>query len=215
MHKRIIWLCLLLIVASSPVWAVEFSGTVIGIHDGDTITVLTPDRRQVRVRLAEVDAPESDQPYGERAKEVLTALIFGDRVNVVIQAQDDYERIVGRVYMGSMDVSAELVKRGAAWVYRPYVRDQTLFTLEAEARASKRGLWILPRDQRIPPWEWRHQSTATATAPTATAVERTCAAKRSCRDMTSCEEAMFYLKHCGFRHLDRDGDGVPCEALCR
>lgn len=215
MHKRIVWLCFLFIVASSPVRAVEFSGTVIGIHDGDTITVLLPDQRQVRVRLAEIDAPESDQPYGERAKDVLTALIFGDKVNVVIQVRDDYGRIVGRVYMGPVDVSAELVRRGAAWVYRSYAKDQTLFTLEAEARATKRGLWILPQAQQIPPWEWRHQSTAAVAAPAAAAVGRTCETKRSCRDMTSCDEAMFYLKHCGFRRLDRDGDGVPCEVLCR
>ncbi len=215
MPKRTVWLWFPLILMLAPTWAEDFSGTVIAVHDGDTVTVLTPNRRQIRVRLAEIDTPESNQPYGERAKEALTALVFGDKVRVVVQARDDYGRLVGRIYIGSMDVNAELVRRGAAWVYRHYATDQTLFDLQAEARAYHRGLWVLPQAQQTPPWQWRRMAAATATPPATPATARTCAVKKFCRDMTRCDEALFYLQQCGLRHLDKDNDGVPCETLCR
>ena len=68
--------------------------------------------------------------------------------------------MVGRVHVGNVGVNAELIHKGAAWVYRDYVRDRTLFALEDEARNAKRGLWALPEAERIPPWEWRQASRA-------------------------------------------------------
>jgi len=81
---------------------------------------------------------------------------------VVVQDTDKYGRTVGRVYVGSLDVNAELVKQGAAWVYRQYLKDQSLLALEEQARAAKIGLWGLPEAQRMPPWEWRHGGAAKA-----------------------------------------------------
>jgi hypothetical protein len=185
--------------------------------------------KQVRVRLAEIDTPESRQPYGNRARQALSDLAFNQQARVVVQDTDRYGRTVGRVYVGAVDVNAELVKQGAAWVYRQYLKDQSLLTLEAEAKAAKRGLWGLPETERCPPWDWRRGNCNTPSAPAdrvpaaptaaptpaASGSGFTCAGKRRCGEMTSCEEAKFYLTVCGVRSLDGNKDGVPCETLCR
>lgn len=140
---------------STQTSAAEVAGRVVAISDGDTLTLLAEGRRQVRVRLAEIDAPESRQPYGSRSRQALSDLAFGQPVRVVVVDTDRYGRTVGRVYTGPRDVNAEMVRRGAAWVYRRYSRDPSLLRLEAEARAARRGLWALSEAQRTPPWEWR------------------------------------------------------------
>lgn len=86
----------------------EHAGRVVGVSDGDTITVLV-DRREVRVRLAEIDTPEHGQPYGTRAKQVLAELVFGKQVRVAEVDRDRYGRVVGRVYVDGLDVNAEMV----------------------------------------------------------------------------------------------------------
>jgi endonuclease YncB( thermonuclease family) len=221
-------LCALLL-AGQPALATELLGRVVGIQDGDTLTLLTPENRQVRIRLAGIDAPESRQPYGTRAQQVLSALAFRQQVRVVVQDTDRYGRTVGRIWAGSVDVNAELVRRGAAWVYGQYNSDPTLPPLEAEARQARRGLWALPASEQVPPWVWRRNGgRAAAAAPAAPAQIRTpappqanaaagfvCGAKRVCGQMTSCAEAQFHLNQCGLSRLDGDRDGVPCERLCR
>ena len=94
------------------------------MSDGDTLTLLTAEKQQVKVRLGEIDTPESGQPYGARAKQALSDLAFGKMVRVVVQDTDRYGRKVGRVFVGATDVNAELVKQGAAWVYRQFAKDQ-------------------------------------------------------------------------------------------
>ncbi len=135
--------------------AEELRGRVVGIADGDTLTLLTDQREQVRIRLAEIDTPERRQPYGDRARQALAALAFGKVVRVEVVDIDRYGRTVGRIRETAVDVNAELVRRGAAWVYRRYNRDLSLLQLEDEARAARRGLWALPEAERMPPWEWR------------------------------------------------------------
>ncbi|MBK8752975.1 MAG: thermonuclease family protein [Candidatus Competibacteraceae bacterium] len=223
-----LWLFLALL--AGPLTAAELSGKVVGVSDGDTLTLLVPDGssfKQVKVRLGEIDTPESRQPYGERAKQALSDLAFGKQARVVVETTDKYGRTVGRVYVGSVDVNAELVKQGAAWAYRQYLKDQSLLTLEAEAKTAKRGLWALPEAERMPPWEWRHggkakaapvSSSPAAGASVATPTASggfTCSGKRYCKEMSSCEEAKFYLTSCGLGSLDGDKDGMPCETLCR
>lgn len=146
-------LCLL---ASVPASAEELRGRVIGITDGDTLTLLV-NRRPVKVRLAEIDTPESRQPWGTRARQSLAAMAARQDARVVVMDIDRYGRTVGRVYVGSVDVNAELVRRGDAWVYRQYLTDPSLLPLEAEARAARRGLWSLPARDQVPPWAWRRQ----------------------------------------------------------
>ena len=135
--------------------AAEIAGRVVGIADGDTLTLLDGARRQVRVRLAEIDTPESGQPYGGRARQALSDLAFGKAVRVAVVDTDRYGRAVGWVHAGTVDVNAEMVRRGAAWVFRRYGRDPALLRLEDAARAARRGLWALPEAERSPPWDWR------------------------------------------------------------
>lgn len=200
-------------------YASTYEGKVVGVADGDTVTLLMSGR-QIRVRLAEIDAPEKRQPYGQRSKQSLSDLVYGKQVKVNQQDRDRYGRVVGRVYAGGLDVNAEQIKRGMAWIYRKYNRDRSLVALEQEARGAKRGLWsdLNP----IPPWEYRHGGKAgsirrsTSEQVQAKAIGNgQCAGKRYCNQMASCEEAKVYLSQCGLSGLDGDGDGVPCESLCR
>ncbi|RKK03204.1 nuclease [Pseudoroseomonas wenyumeiae] len=226
MLSRLLLVALLL--TTSPALAADLLGQVVGIQDGDTLTLLTPERRQVRVRLYGIDAPESRQPYGTRAQQELSALAFRKQVRVTVEDTDQYGRTVGRVWAGSLDVSAELVRRGAAWVYRQYNRDPMLPPLEAEARQAKRGLWALPASEQVQPWVWRRnggRATATAqpsaagragaTASSSSTADLSCGSKRYCTQMSSCAEAQFYFRQCGLSRLAGDRDGVPCEQLCR
>ena len=133
----------------------EYGGKVIGISDGDTITILTSNKEQIKIRLAEIDAPESNQPYGKRSKQLLSELVFNKNVLVKKETIDRYKRIVGRVYIGDVYVNAAMIEAGGAWVYRKYATDASLFILEEKARKAKIGLWGLPEAQQMPPWEWR------------------------------------------------------------
>ena len=153
--RKLLHSIVLLLVISSASQASELTGKVIGISDGDTFTLLTADKQQVKIRLAEIDAPESGQPYGNKSKQALSGLIFSKDVRVVVQTTDRYGRTVGRPYVGDMDVCEEMVRAGAAWAYREYLRDKGLLTIEAEAKAGKRGVWGLSEAQNMPPWEWR------------------------------------------------------------
>ena len=228
--RHALWLFGLLALLAGPLLAAEYTGKVVAISDGDTLTLLVPDGasfKQVKVRLGEIDTPESRQPYGQRAKQALSDLVFNQQARVVVQDTDRYGRTVGRVYVGSLDVNAEMIRQGAAWAYRQYLKDQSLLKLEADAKAAKRGLWGLPEAERCPPWDWRKNTcptSAAAPAPASPAASApkpatsggfTCAGKRYCREMTSCEEAKFYLTQCGAGSLDGNRDGVPCETLCR
>jgi endonuclease YncB( thermonuclease family) len=219
-------LLLVLLLVGQPALAAELLGQVVGIHDGDTLTLLTPENRQVRVRLAGIDAPESRQPYGTRAQQELSALSFRKQARVVVQDTDRYGRTVGQVWVERLNVNAELVRRGAAWVYPQYNRDPALPALEAEARQARRGLWALPVNERQQPWAWRRGSQPTTDAapprsvpaqsrPAPAAGAPNCGSKRYCTQMTSCAEAQFYFRQCGLSRLDGDRDGVPCERLCR
>lgn len=131
------------------------TGRVVGIADGDTLTLLTADHVQHRIRLAGIDTPEKRQPWGKRAKQALAAKVFQKNVTVQADKKDRYGRWIGHVFLGQRNINAEMVAEGHAWVYRRYSKDPRLLALEADARAAKRGLWALPEAQRIPPWEWR------------------------------------------------------------
>jgi len=154
-----------LLAFSPDLLAADLNGRVVGISDGDTFTLLTSDTHQIKIRLAEIDAPESGQPYGNKSKQVLSGLIFGKDVRVIVQTTDRYGRTVGRPYIGNLDVCEEMVRVGAAWVYKQYVVDRSLFDVENEAREAKRGLWGLSEAQRVQPWNWRRGLTNSGEAP--------------------------------------------------
>lgn len=193
---------------------------VVGVADGDTVTVLEGDRRaQSRVRLAEIDTPERGQPWGTRARQALADKVFRRNVRLAPQGEDRYGRVLGRLYLGNRDVNREMVREGHAWVYRRYSLDAGLLEDERVAREGRRGLWSLPESDTVPPWEWRRgarrpepaEERAVALGASA---PPTCGTKTVCREMSSCEEARFFLVTCGLTRLDGDRDGVPCERLC-
>lgn len=195
-----------------PVSASDFSGKVVGITDGDTITILMPDSQTYRVRLAEIDAPERGQPFGSRSTQILKSLIAGKHIAVRSQGRDRYGRVIGRLYFENTDINREMVRKGAAWVYRKYMTDQSLLKDELRAASTQQGLWALPSAERIPPWEWRQnkRTPAAQSSPPAN-----CGSKYTCSVMSSCKEALFHLRTCGLTRLDGDGDGIPCETLCK
>jgi endonuclease YncB( thermonuclease family) len=194
----------------------DLNGIVVRITDGDTLTLLTDQQDQITVRLTEIDTPESGQAWGTSSKEALSALVFSQRVRVVDNGQDQYGRTLGRIYKGDLDVSAEMIRSGSAWAYRAYLTDQSFLVIEEEARTARRGLWSMPYNQIIAPWDYRRgvRTPAALNVPTPSGALQ-CGAKRYCQEMSSCAEARFYLNMCGLGRLDGDGDGVPCENICR
>jgi endonuclease YncB( thermonuclease family) len=214
MQRSILILFLCFLISSAI--AQEYKGRVVGISDGDTFTLLTADKKQIKVRLAEIDTPERAQPYGTRARQALSDLIFGKDVRVIEADTDRYGRLVGHVFLGETHINRKLVQGGMAWVYRQYMKDESLLQDELEAREAKRGLWSLPNTDQIPPWEWRRGNQTTVSSPEGKEAKPNyeCGAKRYCKEMSSCEEAKYYLEHCNLTRLDGDGDGVPCESLC-
>jgi len=210
------WVALAVMLFQQPTPA-RLEGRAVAITDGDTFTLDTGAQR-LKIRLSAIDTPEMSQPYGDQATQALTDWIAGRVVRVDVAGLDKYGRTLGRVYVHdrwwitSTDINARLVAQGFAWVYRQYNHDPRLIELETEARAAQRGLWSLPMDQQIPPWDFRHGKTVLSDAQRQAGCQPD---KRTCKDMTSCEEARFYLTTCGLHRLDRDRDGVPCEKLCR
>ncbi len=161
----ILRLQIVLLALSPAVFAADLTGGVVGIADGDTFTLLTSDKQQIKIRLAEIDAPESGQPYGNKSKQALSGLIFGNDVRVVVQTTDRSGRTVGRPYVGDLDVCEEMVRVGAAWVYRQYVVDASLFDVENDARAARRGIWGLSESEQVEPWNWRRGLNRTGAIP--------------------------------------------------
>jgi endonuclease YncB( thermonuclease family) len=134
----------------------SYTGKVSSVVDGDTLRLLYRGG-ELKVRLAEIDAPERGQSYGRRSRQALSELVFGKHVRVAEQDRDRYGRIVGRVYVDGLDVNAEMVRRGYAWVYRRHATDAELYDLEQQARDARLGLWSLPKREQLPPWEWRER----------------------------------------------------------
>lgn len=151
----------------------DLEGRVVGISDGDTVTVLAAENIQYKVRLLGIDAPEKAQPFGARAKEALSGLVFGQSVTVEGNKRDRYGRTVGRLWVAppdadcrgspacprSLDANLAQVSAGMAWWYRQYAREQALAdqaryaVAEGSARVHERGLWGDP--DPVPPWDWR------------------------------------------------------------
>ena len=202
---------ILLLLFSGNVYSAErIEGRVVGVHDGDTLTLLVTGNQQIKIRLAQIDAPESNQAFGQKSRQSLAEMVFNKSVTVEKETVDKYGRTVGTVFIDGMDVNKNQVARGMAWMYRKYAHDRTLVQIENNARQARAGLWADPNP--VPPWEFRHGG-AKPTATTGPAATGTCGSKKYCKQMSSCEEAKQYLA-CGVSSLDRDGDGVPCESLC-
>jgi endonuclease YncB( thermonuclease family) len=132
---------------------------VIAIHDGDTLTVLDLDKRQLKIRLAGIDAPELKQDFGSRSKENLSTLVFGKLVTLACPKTDKYQRLVCTLTVDDKDINLAQVEAGLAWHYKKYAKEQSpeqqILYSETEKRAkdSKLGLWS--QSSPIAPWDWR------------------------------------------------------------
>jgi len=143
--------------------AAGFTGKVVGVHDGDTFSVLH-DGKGEKVRVNGIDCPELGQPFGARAKQYASQLIFGQYVAVTAAGLDRYGRTLGDVVLADgRSLSKEMVRAGLAWQYREHSKDKELAALEADARSSKRGLWADARP--VAPWAWRKASREKSVAP--------------------------------------------------
>ena len=153
MLNKIITLTFCFFLSGSLV-AAEIQGKVIRVLDGDTIDVLQ-DKKPVRVRLLNIDAPEKKQAYGSWSTNQLKALVAGQPVTVTYTQKDRYGRVLGRVVTtNGTEANRFMVQSGAAWVYERYNTDNALPALQREAQEQKRGLWA--ESHPVPPWEWRH-----------------------------------------------------------
>ena len=167
--------CLLLLgflLAPAPALSEWLHGRVVGVSDGDTITVLDADHQQYKIRLSGIDAPEKAQPFGQRSKENLSHLVFDRDVTVEWRKKDRYGRTVGKVLVSEptcqeatcpkiLDACHAQVVAGMAWWYRQYAKEQEpgdanrYEQSELEARSRRIGLWSDP--QPTPPWDWRKE----------------------------------------------------------
>jgi micrococcal nuclease len=147
-------LLVLPIAAAPPKAPQDISGTVVAIQDGDTITILTAEKHEEKIRLNGIDAPEAKQAFGTAAKSALSALVFGKAVLVHVTGHDRYKRTLGRVEVAGVDVNLRMVMDGMAWHFVKYAaKDTALAKAQVEAKAAKRGLWA--DAEPVPPWEFR------------------------------------------------------------
>lgn len=215
-----------IVVEQSPSTQYDVLCKIVAIADGDTATCLTDDKTQIKIRFDQIDAPEQGQDFGNTAKQTLSKLIFGKMVGLKTKEQDKYGRTVAEVFVDDKNINKEMVALGMAWAYREYLKDNEYLELETTARRKSLGLWSQPN--AIYPSDFRRgkrgeQSTPKQTQQiTQTQEQRDladsggqCGSKRTCKAMSSCAEAKHYLNVCGVSRLDKDGDGVPCESLCR
>lgn len=130
---------------------------IVGIADGDTLTILR-ERAPLKIRLANIDAPEKKQPFGTRSRQSLATLCFGKEATFKQQSRDRYGRIVAIVYCDGVNVNRRQVELGLAWVYLKYNADRSLPLVELAARLGRHGLWS--ESEPIPPWEFRRAKKA-------------------------------------------------------
>jgi micrococcal nuclease len=205
---------LVLLCVNASAFGEEFFARVIVVLDGDTVLI----RRSnglVKIRLAGIDAPEKEQAYGADSKRSLSDMVMGRQVKIASEATDQYGRMVAHLSINGLDVNAEQIRRGMAWEYSSYHSNKALIALQNEAKQVPRGLWA--QSDPTPPWEWRKLHPSTQAGPAgdhSAAPGASCGSKTHCSEMSSCEEAKYYLAQCGVKSLDGNGDGVPCESLC-
>ncbi len=167
---RLRFLCVvacLTILSATASATTEVIGRVVGVSDGDTITVLDAQKVQHKIRLSGIDAPESSQAFGRRSKEHLSNLVFGQTVTVVAEKSDRYGRTLGKVLVNRQDANLAQVQAGLAWHYKKYANQQpsadraSYARTEEHARQNRLGLWR--DDNPTPPWDFRRSKGKTST----------------------------------------------------
>ena len=151
----------ILLLISFELNAATLQGRVVGVADGDTITVLDASNTKHKIRLQGIDAPEKVQAFGQRSKQSLSDLVYNKQVTVDFQKKDKYGRTLGKVLLNGTDICLEQIKLGMAWHYKQYASDQpkedrALYAQsELDAKSKLTGLWS--DKSPIPPWQFRRQ----------------------------------------------------------
>lgn len=137
------------------------TGRVIRVTDGDTVTILTEEKEEIRIRFQGIDAPERSQDFGKRSREMLNSLVYGKTIRVEVDKIDKYGRVVGRIWLDdpftqtSADIEETMLREGMAWHYSYFNHEKKLSDAQAQAQAARRGLWSQPNPEA--PWEWRRK----------------------------------------------------------
>ena len=143
-----------LLLLSLTLFSAEIIGKVVGVSDGDTITVLDDmDQGKFRIRLDKIDAPEKKQAFGNKAKQFLSSLIFGKKVSIRFKSIDNYGRVLGVVSLDGKEINLVMVQNGYAWHYSYYDKTPAYIEAEKQARAEKKGLWQDPNP--LNPYQFR------------------------------------------------------------
>jgi endonuclease YncB( thermonuclease family) len=157
--RKLVFLCILFFTVIT--FAEELIGKVIKVSDGDTITVLDSNNQKYKIRLKGIDAPESQQVYGDISTQSLSALVYDKEVLVTWDKKDKYYRILGKVIVDGRDVNYEQLKKGLAWYYKQYEKDlsdedkKKYSEAEEWAKNYTEGLWA--NSNSMPPWEFRRK----------------------------------------------------------
>ena len=152
-------LLIFVLFLSNIVNAKTIEGLVVGVADGDTITVLDQQKNTYKIRLQGIDAPEKKQAFGEKSKQSLHDLVHGKQVRIEYDKEDKYGRIVGKITLDDLDICLQQLVLGMAWHYKKYqneqsVADRVVYTdAELKSKSLKLGLWA--DETPMPPWEFR------------------------------------------------------------
>ena len=125
------------------------TGTVSRVIDGDTVVI----NASIKVRLADIDAPEMKQPHGPAARTYLLELIQDKQVRLEYTKPDRYGRLLATLWVGERNINETLVRTGHAWRYKYARKTGPIAKAEQAARANRAGLWQQPTS--IAPWEYR------------------------------------------------------------
>lgn len=198
---RLTLVALILFPTPSYCQEADFTGLVARVVDGDTIAVMRG-KEPVKVRLEGIDAPETGQPFGTKAKQALSEKIASQTVTIKVTGKDRYGRTLGTVWLGRRDINLEMVAEGWAWHFKRYSKDKALADAETQARAKKSGLWADAHP--IAPWDWRRtekerrqQKAGIANLPTDPVVGTTAAG-----------EAIYEGPRGGRYHLSQNGKRI-------
>jgi len=152
-------LLIFVLFLSNFVNAKTIEGLVVGVADGDTITVLDQQKNTYKIRLQGIDAPEKKQAFGEKSKQSLHDLVHGKQVRIEYDKEDKYGRIVGKITLDDLDICLQQLMLGMAWHYKKYQNEQSVADrvvyndAELKSKSLKLGLWA--DETPTPPWEFR------------------------------------------------------------
>jgi endonuclease YncB( thermonuclease family) len=150
---------LLILFAANSASAEQIRGRVVGVSDGDTVTLLTDEKLQYKIRLTGIDAPEKTQAFGQASKRHLSQMIYGQTVTADCIGTDRYKRNLCKIIIGGKDANLSQIEGGYAWHYKKYQSSQSpadrLKYSDAETAARENSKGLLSESSPIPPWDYR------------------------------------------------------------